>query len=151
MLTDQNKNPSIHKLLELQNELFEEEFTLKEYNDYMNFITIEEEAIVDIAYMLKDISEQNKFDEVNEINFIMSFVQALKYTEDNVSAGVGEYPKFPIETLVDQSGDCEDSAALLISILEVLNYEAALILIPEAWDGYGHRYREGRRGAADLR
>ena len=111
---------------------------VKEYNDYMNFITIEEEAIVDIAYMLKDISEQNKFDEVNEINFIMSFVQALKYTEDNVSAGVGEYPKFPIETLVDQSGDCEDSAALLISILEVLNYEAALILIPEAWDGYGH-------------
>ena len=35
MLTDQNKNPSIHKLLGLQNELFEEEFTLKEYNDYI--------------------------------------------------------------------------------------------------------------------
>ena len=27
---------------------------------------------------------------------------------------------------------------LLISLIEPLGYEAALILIPEAWDGYGH-------------
>ena len=49
-----------------------------------------------------------------------------------------EYPKYPIETLLEQSGDCEDSSALLISLIEPLGYEAALILIPEAWEGYGH-------------
>ena len=26
----------------------------------------------------------------------------------------------------------------MISLLEALNYEAAMILIPEAWDDYGH-------------
>ena len=65
------------------------------------------------------------------MNFVISFTQSLKYSEDNITAGVGEYPRYPIETLVDQTGDCEDTSALLISLLESLGYEAAMILIPE--------------------
>ena len=75
---------------------------------------------------------------LTEVNFIMSFVQALKYSEDNLTAGVGEYPRYPIETLVEQTGDCEDTSALLISILESVGYETVMILIPEAWEDYGH-------------
>ena len=33
---------------------------------------------------------------------------------------------------------CEDTSALLISLVEILGYNASIILIPEAWDGYGH-------------
>ena len=62
----------------------------------------------------------------------------MKYSEDNITAGVGEYPRYPIETLVDQTGDCEDTSALLISLVEILGFDASIILIPEAWDGYGH-------------
>ena len=36
------------------------------------------------------------------------------------------------------TGDCEDTSALLISLVEILGYNASIILIPEAWDGYGH-------------
>ena len=112
--------------------------TVKEYEDYINFVTTDEEAIVEVGLKLRTAAEENGFDNLNEVNFIMSFVQSLKYAEDNLTAGYGEYPRYPIETLIDQVGDCEDSSALLISLLEPLGYEAALILIPDAWDGYGH-------------
>ena len=111
---------------------------IKEYKDYVNFVTIDETDIGEIGLKLRSVAEEKEFDQLTELNFIMSFVQSLKYTEDNLSAGYGEYPKYPIETLIDQSGDCEDSSALLISLVESLGYEAAMILIPEAWEGYGH-------------
>ena len=109
-----------------------------EYSDYIKFVTKEETAVVDIAQILRNLSNEKGFDSLSEVNFIMSFVQSLKYSEDNLTAGVGEYPRYPIETLVEQTGDCEDSSALLISLLESLGYEAAMVLIPEAWDDYGH-------------
>ena len=109
-----------------------------EYSDYIKFVTKEETAVVEIAQILRNISNGKGFDSLSEVNFIMSFVQSLKYSEDNLTAGVGEYPRYPIETLVEQTGDCEDSSALLISLLESLGYEAAMVLIPEAWDDYGH-------------
>ena len=109
-----------------------------EYSDYIKFVTKEETAVVEIAQILRSLSNEKGFDSLSEVNFIMSFVQSLKYSEDNLTAGVGEYPRYPIETLVEQTGDCDDSAALLISLLESLGYEAAMVLIPEAWDDYGH-------------
>ena len=112
--------------------------SVMEYSDYIKFVTKEETAVVEIAQILRNLSNEKGFDSLSEVNFIMSFVQSLKYSEDNLTAGVGEYPRYPIETLVEQTGDCEDSSALLISLLESLGYEAAMVLIPEAWDDYGH-------------
>ena len=112
--------------------------TVKEYRDYINFVTKDEEEIGVIGLKLRAAAKEKGFDNLTELNFIMSFVQSLKYTEDNLTAGYGEYPKYPIETLIDQSGDCEDSSVLLISLVESLGYETALILIPDAWEGYGH-------------
>ena len=111
---------------------------IEEYEDYISFVTIDELAIIEIGLKLREISQEKGFDNLTEVNFVMSFTQSLKYSEDNVTSGVGEYPRYPIETLIDQTGDCEDTSALLISLLESLGYEAAMILIPEAWDGYGH-------------
>ena len=111
---------------------------VKEYSDYLNFVTSEEKAIIDIAIALDGISKKENFDNLSRVNFFLSFVQTLKYAEDNVTAGVGEYPRYPIETLIEQTGDCEDTSALLISLMEAIGYNAAIILIPEAWDGYGH-------------
>jgi len=111
---------------------------ISHYRDYLNFVTVEEPALIDIAYILRNMSMEENFDPIKEINFILSFSQSLKYSEDNITAGVGEYPRYPIETLVDQTGDCEDTSALLISIVKILGYAASIILIPEAWEGYGH-------------
>ena len=111
---------------------------IKDYRDYLNFVTTGDSELNEIANILQNMSSEENFSALNEVNFFISFSQSLKYSEDNVTAGVGEYPRYPVETLVDQTGDCEDTSALLISLVEILGYNASIILIPEAWDGYGH-------------
>jgi len=68
----------------------------------------------------------------NEIvNELLQFVQSMEYTQDSVATGYNEYPKFPIETLVEDGGDCEDTAILLASILQQMGYGVRLILLPD--------------------
>ncbi len=62
--------------------------------------------------------------------FILSFVQSLDYLDDYETTGYQEYPKYPVETLMDKGGDCEDVAALYASLMGALGYDTALIYIP---------------------
>lgn len=59
------------------------------------------------------------------INYVIAFVQSLSYKRE-----IGEYPKFPVETLADQGGDCEDSAILLAALLDRMGYDAVLVNPP---------------------
>ncbi|RPH52428.1 MAG: hypothetical protein EHM85_02910 [Desulfobacteraceae bacterium] len=62
-----------------------------------------------------------------EVSFVLSFVQqALKYERDE-----REYPRYPVESLVDSIGDCEDFSILGASILKLMGYEVALLLLPD--------------------
>ena len=38
-----------------------------------------------------------------------------------------EYPKYPVETLVDGRGDCEDAAILMAGLLDALGYDTVLL------------------------
>ena len=42
----------------------------------------------------------------------------------------GEYPRYPVETLVDEKGDCEDFSILAASILHCMGYQTALMYVP---------------------
>lgn len=57
------------------------------------------------------------------IEFAAAFVQeAIPYIREE-----GEYPKYPVETLVE-GGDCEDKSILLAAILRAMGYRTALLL-----------------------
>ena len=56
------------------------------------------------------------------MNFAASFVQNLKYETERE-----EYPNYPVETLVDKGGDCEDTAILTAALLQAMGYDAVLI------------------------
>ncbi|MGI9953333.1 stalk domain-containing protein [Moorellaceae bacterium AZ2] len=59
------------------------------------------------------------------IEFAAAFVQgAIPYVEET-----GEYPKYPVETLVE-GGDCKDKSILLAAILKALGYRTALLVFP---------------------
>lgn len=62
--------------------------------------------------------------------FIVSFVQNLPYTSDEVTTGFDEYPRFPYETFYDNGGDCEDTSILASAMLHELGYDVALLLFP---------------------
>ena len=64
------------------------------------------------------------------VDFIVSFVQNLPYTEDSVTSPYDEYPRFPLETLIEGGGDCEDTAILTATLLKELGQDVMLIRLP---------------------
>ncbi len=61
----------------------------------------------------------------------LTLVQSLTYIGDNVTTSFDEYPRYPVETLFDREGDCEDTSILLAAILTEMGYDVALLLFEE--------------------
>lgn len=70
-------------------------------------------------------AEHLEMDEWMLLNMVVDFVQSLEY-----QAEAGEYPKYPVETLVDGGGDCEDTAILLAALLDQLGMDCILLSPP---------------------
>ncbi|SVD35671.1 uncharacterized protein METZ01_LOCUS388525, partial [marine metagenome] len=64
---------------------------------------------------------------LEKTEFVHAFVGAIQYEFDIDGMGENEYPKYPIEMLWQGSGDCEDAAALYISIIEAMGFDAMLM------------------------
>jgi len=56
------------------------------------------------------------------LNLIIALVQSIPYVEEAC-----EYPQYPIEMLVDQLGDCEDSAILTAALVRQMGFNAVLL------------------------
>ena len=65
-------------------------------------------------------------------NALFFVQQCIGYQAD---PGPFEYPRYPIETLVDRVGDCEDTAILFASLLRTLGHGALLVSVDT--DGSG--------------
>jgi len=92
------------------------------------FVTENDEVIQDLTFKLLEIADQNNYNNSETINLILSFVQKnIDYKEDIESKNAEEYWKFPIETLVEKNGDCEDSSILFQSIIKNTNYDVIML------------------------
>ncbi len=109
-------------------------------NDYSIYIThpLDDVLIDSVAQEIRDNAQQEGFDEYEMVSFAIAFVQSLTYTSDSTSTGYDEYPRYPVETLVDDGGDCEDTAILAASLIEALGYSVVLLVFPETADAEGH-------------
>jgi hypothetical protein len=74
---------------------------------------------------LQCLAAASGLDRQATLRWVISFVQQLNYRNDQ-----GEYPKFPIETLAERGGDCEDTSILLAAILAEMGYPTILINPP---------------------
>ncbi len=62
------------------------------------------------------------------VEYLVAFVQqTIIYTPDPT---IYEYPKYPIESLVEQKGDCEDKAAALVALLKTFGFDAIMVNLP---------------------
>lgn len=66
-----------------------------------------------------------------KIQSALTFVQAIPYAYDGNSLGQDEYVRYPIETLVDREGDCEDKVSLLGAMLNEMEVDFVLLVMPE--------------------
>ena len=103
------------------------------------FLTPDDKYLRELAFNLRNISRNEYFDNLSEINFILSFVQeTVGYEDDYTTTGYVDYYKFPIETLYERGGDCEDKSILLATLLHILGYDVVLFTMKIANENVGH-------------
>lgn len=63
--------------------------------------------------------------------FILAFIQiCYSYLYDQSLYGEAEYYAFPMETIQNGGGDCEDTSILCAALFEAAGYDAGVFLIP---------------------
>jgi hypothetical protein len=101
--------------------------------DYGSYVADEvtQTAFDEFCESVREVCAEDGFSSLETVEFLTRFVQSLEYTPDKVSTGYDNYPRYPIETLVDEEGDCEDSSLLLASLLYGMGYRVVLLELDE--------------------
>jgi hypothetical protein len=87
-------------------------------------------SVIRVAHRLRELGEQDGLDKAGIINLGLNFVYAIPYRDDQQSAGREDYARYPSETLLDGSGDCEDHALLYAALLSQWCVSSALLIYP---------------------
>ncbi|MBI3926988.1 MAG: hypothetical protein HY319_15740 [Armatimonadetes bacterium] len=87
----------------------------------------QEQLLGFIVTKFRAFAKQNRWSEPQTISTMIAFVQSLPYTSDTATAKMDEYPRYPVETLADNGGDCEDSSILLAALLKTMGYGVVLL------------------------
>lgn len=83
------------------------------------------------ANELQGAAREHRYATYEEISLALSFVQSIPYSLDEESTGQSEYWRYPIETLYDETGDCEDTTILAAALLRRLGHSVVTLLLPE--------------------
>ena len=96
------------------------------YQEYLSN-TYNRQLTSNIANLIVEEGMEKGFSKDQCVLMAVSFVQSIPYKTDKESTGMDEYYKYPIETLVDGCGDCEDSAILTAAIVRDMGYGVILL------------------------
>jgi Transglutaminase-like domain len=105
---------------------------IEDYSIYVTHPGDDAELVHPLAAELKRLAVQKGYDPEKTVNFAASFVQNLRYRLEDE-----EYPNYPVETLFEKAGDCEDTAILTAALLQDMGYDAVLIRFSPV-TGAGH-------------
>jgi hypothetical protein len=109
------------------------EISRPDTRDYSIYVThpMDDKCMDKLVTEINRIATKYNFDDREKVHFVSTFVQNLQYTLDSETTLYENYPRYPIETLVDVGGDCEDTAILLGSMLDKMGYDIVLTLFPQ--------------------
>jgi len=107
----------------------------RELNPYLfdTYVTLSTPEVKILAAKLHNLGRALGYGPYQQFCLTLAFVQqAIRYTEDlsPLTNQIIEYPKYPLETLMEQCGDCEDQAILLAALLKLMGYAVALLVFP---------------------
>lgn len=99
--------------------------------DYKIYAQTDMPEINHLALEFQKIFADVKWSTYNQAFCVLKFVQnAITYKRDLETKQKPEWPRYPIETLVEGVGDCEDVSILCASILVRLGFDVMLLLYP---------------------
>ncbi|RDD53794.1 MAG: transglutaminase domain-containing protein [Candidatus Korarchaeota archaeon NZ13-K] len=90
----------------------------------------DDELLRRLAGELAEIASRDGIEGYDRVWFIASFVQHLKYSLANEYSPTGDHPSYPVETLIEGGGDCEDLSMLLVSLLRESGFNSMLLIMP---------------------
>lgn len=111
--------------------------------------------VVRAAHEIRKRTKSRGFSRFEEASAVLGFAQSVEYSFDIDSTGETDYWRYPIETMFEQTGDCEDVSILAAAVLHQLGHEvlplitddhaaigiSAPIGLPGTFIEYaGHRY-----------
>lgn len=82
-----------------------------------------------VAFALREITIANRLSSMEEVQSIINMVRQIPYVSDMETHNVDDYCNFPIETLYEVAGDCEDHAVLAACLLHILGHDVALFYL----------------------
>lgn len=92
-----------------------------------------DQYIKDLAQSLKTQYKEAFGEEPDKeifIKFTALFIYScIKYDYDEYNSG-REYWRYPLQTLIEKTGDCEDTSILMAAILDAAGYDSGIILLP---------------------
>lgn len=101
--------------------------------NYYKYINDENNAkiIRNIVEVLRKVAQDLNYDDAAVAREIAKFVQdCITYAYDDVSTGEVEFPRYPLETLYERQGDCEDTSILMAALLKGWGYEVGFLHLP---------------------
>ena len=90
------------------------------------FVTSDDKYVKQIAEYISGATVG--LDKAEVVNVLLRFTQTIPYMYDSESVGQEEYWKYPLETLYDGNGDCEDTSILFCAVGKAMGYDTALML-----------------------
>ena len=107
--------------------------TPRNIGDFVNWVTYDNKIVKSFAEaMTKDITSPE-----SKAQILLDFVHQQMY--DATIEKEEEYIRYPLETLVERNGDCEDLAILGAALMKSVNLDVALVyFIPRSGDKETH-------------
>lgn len=99
-----------------------------DYTQYARYVDDprDDEQIQSLVDALERLAADAGLDAWERLNLVIAFVQSIPYAEETC-----EYPRYPLETLVEKAADCEDAAILTAAILRQMRFEVVLLAFLE--------------------
>jgi hypothetical protein len=95
------------------------------------FTTTQDSYLQSLVAKINATATRQGYSPYQEVNFVLAFVQSIPYATDLNSTGYQDYPRFPVETLVDNVGDCKSHSILFATLTLMLGYGAIFINPPD--------------------
>lgn len=103
---------------------------VENYHEYINEAN-NVQVVQQVVEALRDVAQELHYDDAAVAREIAKFVQdCITYEYDSDTTGQDEFPRYPIETLYERRGDCEDTSILMAALLKEWGYEVGFLHLP---------------------
>lgn len=99
-----------------------------DYTKYAAYVndSRDDDQLQSLIDELERLAVDAGLDAWEKLNLAIAFVQSIPYVGESC-----EYPRYPLETLVERKGDCEDAAILAAALLRQMRFDVVLLAFLE--------------------